>query len=191
MIQNGALQRDREQGASGRSQCLGSPQTYWTGWMLKAPKHDPRTKDQSRPFFCQMWWNFYLSFKRGSGATYPSEQFQAVYCSINYAHLLILRGFSSAPECNSHSQTVVYSCSKETDRSTTTDRIFLSKSGLHSYCICNEYKSHAISASASACLCVCERKSDSISHTGLRTPALLSWGRQRACLRNCTGQSLL
>lgn len=56
-----------------------------------------------------MWWNFYLSFKRGSGATYPSEQFQAVCCSINYAHLLILRGFSSAPECNS--QTVVYSCS--------------------------------------------------------------------------------
>lgn len=49
MIQNGALQR--EQGASGRPQCLGSPQTYWTDWMLKAPKHDPRTKDQSRPFF--------------------------------------------------------------------------------------------------------------------------------------------
>lgn len=35
MIQNGALQRDREQGASGRPQCLGSPQTYWTGWMLR------------------------------------------------------------------------------------------------------------------------------------------------------------
>lgn len=94
----------------------------------------------------------------------PQKSSQAVYCNIKYSHL-ILRGFSSAPEHNSHSQAVIYCCSKETDRATTTERIFLSKSGSHSYCICNEYKKHVISASASACLCVCERLSDSIPHT--------------------------
>lgn len=53
-----------------------------------------------------------------------------------------------------HSQTVICSCSKETDQPLLLKGFFLSECGLHSYCIRNEYKSHVISASASACLYV-------------------------------------
>lgn len=113
MIQNGAC-RGREQGASGRSQCLGSAQSYWTGWMPKAPKHDPRTEDQSRSFFVKCGGTSLYPLNMAQEQHTPQNNSHAVYCKIKYAHLPIFRGFSSAPECNS--QTVIYSCSKETDQ---------------------------------------------------------------------------
>lgn len=54
----------------------------------------------------------------------PQKSSQAVYCNIKYPHLLILRCFSSAPEHNSHAQTVTYSCSKEIDQPLLTEFSF-------------------------------------------------------------------
>lgn len=54
----------------------------------------------------------------------PQRSSEAHYCNINYLHLLILRGFSSAPEHNSHSQTVTCSSSKETDQPLLTEFSF-------------------------------------------------------------------
>lgn len=54
----------------------------------------------------------------------PQRSSQADYCNINYPHLLILRGFSSAPELNFHSQTVTCSSSKETDQPLLTEFSF-------------------------------------------------------------------
>lgn len=54
----------------------------------------------------------------------PQNNSQAVYCNTKYTHCLILRVFSSAPEFNSHSQTVVYSCSKEIDQPLLTEFSF-------------------------------------------------------------------
>lgn len=54
----------------------------------------------------------------------PQRSSQADYCNIKYPHLLILRGFSSAPDHNSHSQTVTCSSSKETDQPLLTEFSF-------------------------------------------------------------------
>lgn len=84
--------------------------------MLKAPKHDPRTEDQSRPFLVKCGGTSLYTLNMAQEQYTPQNNSQAVYCKIKYAHLPIFRGFSSAPGCNSHSQTVIYSCSKETDQ---------------------------------------------------------------------------
>lgn len=54
----------------------------------------------------------------------PQRSSQADYCNIKHPHLLILRGFSSAPDHNSHSQTVTCSSSKETDQPLLTEFSF-------------------------------------------------------------------
>lgn len=84
----------------------------------------------------------------------PQRSSQADHCNIKYSHLLILRGFSSAPEHNS--QTVTCSCSKETDQSLLIEFSF-QKVGYIAIVYAMSTKAMLFLHQLVLVLCVCER----------------------------------